>query len=105
MAFARAAAAGFDVDNMGDLISFAESFGALRLKEACIRYIELWKCKHESGQWIEVEAAEAVSYRSEFSPLNTSGIILSGDEVRQKEVETWSVSGGETSMEGKSKSY
>ncbi|KAG0484518.1 hypothetical protein HPP92_008597 [Vanilla planifolia] len=31
MAFARAAAAGFDVDNMGDLISFAESFGALRL--------------------------------------------------------------------------
>lgn len=32
MAFARAAAAGFDMDNLLDLISFSESFGASRLK-------------------------------------------------------------------------
>lgn len=32
MAFARAAAAGFDMDNMAHLISFAECFGAARLK-------------------------------------------------------------------------
>lgn len=31
MAFARAAAAGFDIDNMAPLVSFAECFGALRL--------------------------------------------------------------------------
>ena len=31
MAFARAVAAGFDIDHMAHLISFAESFGALRL--------------------------------------------------------------------------
>ena len=32
MAFARSAAAGFDMDKMVDLIPFAESFGASRLK-------------------------------------------------------------------------
>ena len=31
MAFARAVAAGFDIDQMTHLISFAECFGALRL--------------------------------------------------------------------------
>lgn len=58
-----------------------------------MRYIQLWKGKHETGQWIEVEAAEAMSYRSEFSPLNSSGIILSGDPMRQKEsAAAWPVS-------------
>lgn len=32
MAFARAVAAGFDVDHIPSLMSFAESFGASRLK-------------------------------------------------------------------------
>lgn len=32
MAFARAVAAGFDVDHMAPLVSFAECFGASRLK-------------------------------------------------------------------------
>lgn len=100
MAFARTTAAGFDIENMAHLISFAESFGAFRLMEACTRYMQLWKGKHETGQWIEVEAAEALSYRSEFSPLNSSGIILSGDSVRQKEFgELWPGSGVDTSME------
>ena len=31
MAFARAVAAGFDIDHMSPLMSFAECFGALRL--------------------------------------------------------------------------
>lgn len=31
MAFARAVAAGFDLDQMSDLIEFAECFGASRL--------------------------------------------------------------------------
>ncbi|XP_008802181.2 COP1-interacting protein 7 [Phoenix dactylifera] len=100
MAFARAVAAGFDMDHMAQLISFAESFGASRLMEACLRFMELWKRKHETGQWVEVEAAEAMSVRSEFSSLNVSGIILSGDTRKQKEYgEAWPVSGGDMGTE------
>ena len=32
MAFAHAAAAGFDMDHMHDLVSFADCFGAFRLR-------------------------------------------------------------------------
>ncbi|CAD5196475.1 unnamed protein product [Musa acuminata subsp. malaccensis] len=85
MAFARSAAAGFDMDKMVDLIPFAESFGASRLKEACLRFMELWKKKHESGQWLEVEAAEAMSTQSEFSALNESGIIFATDSMMKKD--------------------
>ncbi|KAH9764311.1 COP1-interacting protein-like protein [Citrus sinensis] len=84
MAFARAVAAGFDVDHIPSLMSFAESFGASRLKDACVRFRELWKRKHESGQWLEIEA-EAMSNQSDFSALNASGIILSSMVNKQKE--------------------
>ncbi|ONK80516.1 uncharacterized protein A4U43_C01F18660 [Asparagus officinalis] len=66
MAFARAVAAGFDVDHMANLILFAKSFGASRLLEACLKFVELWKAKHKSEQWLEVVGAEAVPYQSEF---------------------------------------
>ncbi|TVU00988.1 hypothetical protein EJB05_53565 [Eragrostis curvula] len=75
MAFARAVAAGFDIDSLGFLIAFAERFGASRLMKACSQFIELWKQKHETGQWIEVEP-EAMSTRSEFPPFNASGIVF-----------------------------
>ncbi|KAF2313997.1 hypothetical protein GH714_021401 [Hevea brasiliensis] len=77
MAFARAVAAGFDVDNLAPLMSFAESFGAARLMDACVRFLGLWKRKHETGQWVEIEAGEAISSRSDFSAMNASGIVLS----------------------------
>ncbi|KAA8527780.1 hypothetical protein F0562_035351 [Nyssa sinensis] len=77
MAFARAVAAGFDIDHMAPLVSFAECFGASRLMDACLRFMDLWKGKHESGQWLEIEAAEAMSSRSEFSTMNASGIMIS----------------------------
>ncbi|KAL0907401.1 hypothetical protein M5K25_021809 [Dendrobium thyrsiflorum] len=100
MAFARTAAAGFEMENIAHLMSFAESFGAFRLREACSRYMLLWEGKHESGQWIEVEAAEALSYRSEFPPLNSDGIVFSEDVMKQKAfVEAWSASGRDVSME------
>ncbi|XP_020578091.1 uncharacterized protein LOC110023161 isoform X2 [Phalaenopsis equestris] len=100
MAFARTTAAGFDIESMKHLISFADSFGASRLKEACVRYTDLWNAKHETGQWIEVEATEARSYRSDFSPLNSSEIIFSGDALRKKElVEAWPLSSIDTSKE------
>ncbi|KAM5550163.1 hypothetical protein ABKV19_001219 [Rosa sericea] len=59
MAFTRAVAVGFDVDHLPPLISFAECFGASCLMDACRRYKELWKRKHETGQWLEIEAAKA----------------------------------------------
>ncbi|KAJ6318750.1 hypothetical protein OIU76_014164 [Salix suchowensis] len=83
MAFARAVAAGFDIDQMTHLISFAECFGALRLMDACVRFMELWKRKHETGQWVEIEGAEAMSSRSDFSSMNASGIVLSNTINKQ----------------------
>ncbi|XP_074572335.1 COP1-interacting protein 7-like isoform X2 [Curcuma longa] len=85
MAFARAAAAGFDMDALLDLISFSENFGASRLKEACLSFMDLWKKKHETGQWLEVEAVETMSMRSEFSALNASGITFTADAMAQKD--------------------
>ncbi|XP_072955576.1 COP1-interacting protein 7-like [Typha angustifolia] len=102
MAFARAAAAGFDMDNMAYLISFAECFGATRLMEACLQFMELWKKKHETGQWLEVEAVEAMSSRSEFASFNASGIVLSGDTMKQN-MEAWPVSTGDATTESNGK--
>lgn len=91
MAFARAVAAGFDIDQMSPLLSFANNFGASRLMDACLKFKELWKRKHESGQWLEIEAAEALSSRPDFSPsTNTSGIILTNLTDKQTESrEAW----------------
>ncbi|KAL1561716.1 COP1-interacting protein 7-like isoform X3 [Salvia divinorum] len=77
MAFARAVAAGFDIDHVAALVSFAECFGALRLMEACSRFVDLWKCKHETGQWLDIEASEALSPQPNFSTFKASGIVLS----------------------------
>ncbi|CAK9165748.1 unnamed protein product [Ilex paraguariensis] len=77
MAFARAVAASFDIDHMAPLVSFAECFGASRLMDACLRFMDLWKRKHETGQWLEIEAAEAMSTQSDFSTMDASGIMLS----------------------------
>ncbi|CAI9118148.1 OLC1v1019674C1 [Oldenlandia corymbosa var. corymbosa] len=77
MAFARAIAAGFDVDQMALLVSFAECFGASRLLNACLKFVNLWKRKHETGQWVEIEASEALAGRSDFSAMNASGIVFS----------------------------
>ncbi|PIN00795.1 hypothetical protein CDL12_26701 [Handroanthus impetiginosus] len=85
MAFARAAAAGFDIDHMAPLVSFAECFGALRLMEACFRFVDLWKSKHESGEWLDIEAAEASSTRSDFLAMNSSSIVLSATENKHEE--------------------
>ncbi|KAJ7979844.1 COP1-interacting-like protein [Quillaja saponaria] len=76
MAFARAVAAGFDIEHIPPLMSFGECFGAFRLMDACKRFMELWKQKHETGQWIEIEAAEAMYTRSDLSVVNASGITL-----------------------------
>ncbi|KAJ6890448.1 COP1-interacting protein 7-like isoform X2 [Populus alba x Populus x berolinensis] len=52
-------------------------------KDACVRFMELWKRKHETGQWVEIEAAEAMSSRTDFSAMNASGIDLSNTINKQ----------------------
>lgn len=83
MAFARAVAAGFDIDRMTQLVSFSESFGASRLRDACVRFMELWKKKHENGQWVEIEGAEAMANQLDIAAMNASGILLSNIANKQ----------------------
>lgn len=34
--------------------------------------MSLWKIKHESGLWLEIEASEVTPNRADFSTINTS---------------------------------
>ncbi|KAJ6333579.1 hypothetical protein OIU77_009445 [Salix suchowensis] len=79
MAYARGLVAGFEVDNINDLISFADVFGASRLREACSNFKELRKKKHGDGLWMEELAAMEACPPSELSFLGTSGIILANE--------------------------
>ncbi|KAL4563177.1 hypothetical protein LXL04_027213 [Taraxacum kok-saghyz] len=76
MAYARALVAGFETENMNDLILFADSFGASRLREACIKFIELCKKKHNDGLWMDELAAMAAYPPSELAYTGTSGILI-----------------------------
>ncbi|BFI16261.1 hypothetical protein MPTK1_5g20180 [Marchantia polymorpha subsp. ruderalis] len=76
MAFARAAAAGFDMEHMEDLIAFADCFGASRLREACVKFMALCKKRKEAGLWLEemeMAAAEAAANRTEGVPEYVQG--------------------------------
>lgn len=46
-------------------------------RDACRNFISLWKRKHESGQWLEIETAEVTPNHADFSAINASGIIFS----------------------------
>ncbi|XP_077250756.1 COP1-interacting protein 7-like isoform X2 [Tasmannia lanceolata] len=99
MAFARAVAAGFDMDHMAQLISFAECFRATRLMDACLSFVELWKGKHETGQWVEIEATEVKASQSDFSSMNASGIILTSETRHYVQGELGTESNGKTSSD------
>ncbi|KAL0320693.1 UNVERIFIED_CONTAM: COP1-interacting protein 7 [Sesamum radiatum] len=73
MAYARALVAGFEMDYIYDLISFSDAFGALRLREACINFMELCKQKNNDKIWMDEVAAMQASY------LGTSGITFAGE--------------------------
>ncbi|XP_015574626.1 COP1-interacting protein 7 isoform X2 [Ricinus communis] len=79
MAYARGLVAGFEIDNIDDLISFADAFGASRLREACTNFKELCKKKQGDGLWMEELAAMEACPPSELSFLGTSGIVLNND--------------------------
>ncbi|GAU25215.1 hypothetical protein TSUD_17270 [Trifolium subterraneum] len=95
MAFARAVAAGFDIDYIPALMSFAECFEASRLMDACRNFMSLWKRKHESGLWLEIEASEVTRTpnHADFSAINGSGIVLSNNMVTEMDSES---NGGKT---------
>ncbi|KAJ9566021.1 hypothetical protein OSB04_001987 [Centaurea solstitialis] len=76
MAYARALVAGFDPENMNDLIVFADNFGASRLREACIEFKDLCKKKHNDGLWMDELAAMAAFPPSELAYTGTSGLLL-----------------------------
>lgn len=76
MAYARALVAGFETENMNDLISFADQFGASRLREACIEFKDLCKMKNNDGLWMDELAAMAAFPPSELAYTGTSGLLI-----------------------------
>nr|GMD59767.1 COP1-interacting protein 7 [Ipomoea batatas] len=80
MAFARAVAAGFHFDDMPLLLSFGKCFGASRLRDACLRFMELWKIKHGARQWLENGAVEAMASQPDPSGIMFSNISHSNSE-------------------------
>ncbi|TYI81763.1 hypothetical protein E1A91_D05G176400v1 [Gossypium mustelinum] len=76
MTYARGLVAGFAMENMEHLISFADAFGATRLREACINFKELCKKKHADRHWMEELAAVEACSPAELPLLGTSGIVL-----------------------------
>ncbi|KAL2325150.1 hypothetical protein Fmac_024208 [Flemingia macrophylla] len=46
------------------------------VRDACTKFRDLWRRKHETGQWLEIEATETISNRSDLSAFNASGILL-----------------------------
>ncbi|MED6200497.1 hypothetical protein PIB30_085709 [Stylosanthes scabra] len=98
MAFARAFAAGFDIDCLPALMSFAECFEASRLMDACRRFKVLWKIKHESGQCLEIESGEVTPNRTDLYATNASSIILS-NTATTSHTELESASNGKTNSD------
>ncbi|PSS16202.1 Dentin sialoprotein [Actinidia chinensis var. chinensis] len=80
MAYARALVAGFEMDHIDNLISFADAFGASRLREACVNFVELCKKKNNDRLWMDELAAMQALSHTEFPYSGNSGIILAGEE-------------------------
>ncbi|CAI9787919.1 unnamed protein product [Fraxinus pennsylvanica] len=80
MAYARAVVAGFEIDTIDDLISFADTFGASRLRVACTDFKELYKKKHSDNQWMDELAAVQACSIPDLSYMVTSGIMVAGEK-------------------------
>ncbi|KAL3627742.1 hypothetical protein CASFOL_029105 [Castilleja foliolosa] len=80
MAYARAVVAGYLIDTIDDLICFADTFGASRLRAACLEFKELYKKKHSDDQWLnELAAVQAYPVTDLSYMATTSGIMLASD--------------------------
>ncbi|KAK9674063.1 hypothetical protein RND81_12G208600 [Saponaria officinalis] len=80
MVYARALAAGFEMDNLNDLILFSDAFGASRLREACINFRDLCTKKNEDRLWVDEIAAMQAIMQPDLSFMGSSGIILAGED-------------------------
>ncbi|CAI9755151.1 unnamed protein product [Fraxinus pennsylvanica] len=85
MAYARAVVAGFEIDNIDDLICFADTFGASRLKVACTDFKELYKQKHSDNQWMDELAAVQACSIPALSFMGTSGIMVASENNHNSE--------------------
>ena len=45
-------------------------------RDACLKFMDLWKKKHETGQWVEIEAADVMASQANISAANDSGIVF-----------------------------
>ncbi|VFQ88554.1 unnamed protein product [Cuscuta campestris] len=103
MAYARATVAGFEVEQMDDLICFANAFGASRLREACVDFIELYKQKHTDCQWMDEVIAMKACSQPELSYLGNSGIVLASENGNESLVRSSSFDTSSDSKESQHK--
>ncbi|TYH92321.1 hypothetical protein ES332_A13G174400v1 [Gossypium tomentosum] len=80
IAYAHSLVAGYEPDHIEDLLSFADAFGASRLREVCLNFMELCKRKNENRLWMAEVAAMQACPRPDLSYFGTSGIVLAGEE-------------------------
>ncbi|KAF9625182.1 hypothetical protein IFM89_020049 [Coptis chinensis] len=65
-------------------------------KDACIKFVQLWKEKHEIGHWLEIDSAETMSDPSDVSSMIAPGTVISIEEKKQNESgELWHESNAE----------
>lgn len=79
MAYARAVVAGYEMETIDDLICFADTFGASRLREACTDFKDLFNKKHTDDQWRDELAAVQAFPMTDLPYMGTSGIMLAGE--------------------------
>ncbi|KAH6792903.1 hypothetical protein C2S52_003380 [Perilla frutescens var. hirtella] len=88
MAYARAVVAGYEMEDIDDLICFADAFGASRLREACTDFKELYNKKQSDDQWMDELAAVQAASVADFPYLATSGIMLAGENFHGNGIST-----------------
>ncbi|KAF8014878.1 hypothetical protein BT93_H0618 [Corymbia citriodora subsp. variegata] len=96
MAYARALVAGFELEHIDNLIYFADAFGASRLREACINFMNLCKEKNEDRLWMDEIAAMQALSRPDLPYLATSEIIHASEENGPGSVQDGGPSSGKT---------
>lgn len=47
-------------------------------RDACTRFVKIWKTKNDIGQWLETEGADSASSPLDYTAMATAGIMLSG---------------------------
>ncbi|MQL80313.1 hypothetical protein Taro_012763 [Colocasia esculenta] len=78
MAYARATVAGYDMPNVDDLVSFADTFGAFRLREACMNFKDICEKKEKDKIWMDELAAIVAPSAIMLEAVNGHHSELSG---------------------------